>query len=73
MKEKCLRFRFTIQNDMEVLVYHNSNMRTRLVIPTSLRQRVKLILYAEGSSKREEEGSGARVLPWHEHGLEVLH
>ena len=35
------------QDDMEFLVYHNSDMRTRLVVPKSLRNRVKMILHAD--------------------------
>ena len=35
------------QDDMEFLVYHDSDMRTRLVIPKLLRSRVKMILHAD--------------------------
>ena len=32
---------------MEFLVYHNSDMRTRLVVPKSIRKRVKMILHSD--------------------------
>ena len=35
------------QNKLEVLVYHDSDRRMRLVIPRSLRPRVKAVLYAD--------------------------
>ena len=35
------------QDELEVLVYHDSDRRMRLVIPRSLRPRVKAVLYAD--------------------------
>merc|ERR1712082_82114 len=45
---KCrLNISVTHQGELEFLVYHDSDLRTRIVIPRSLRTRVKKILHAD--------------------------
>ena len=39
-------FSIIIEDDMEIITYHDSDLKTRMVIPRSLRNRVKQILHA---------------------------
>ena len=40
-------FSVMYQDDLEIIMYHDSNLRTRMVIPRSLQDRVKNILHAD--------------------------